>query len=140
MRGSSPTFPVLVVATKPEPVLVTPEGRAVEPLVHPPQAVEPTGVRRVRVVDDSVLHYECADPRLLARVGRPVGGGECGPVRHRRLGAGFERGRDVALAEVVFDNPALLLFLRDPDPEVVVEVTAKGRRPRKAPAHSLPVL
>ena len=56
---------VLVVAAEPEGPseithssyhrLVAPAGRAVEPLVHAPETVQPARVRRAGVVDDAVL-------------------------------------------------------------------------------------
>src|SRR6266702_910672 len=49
---------VLVVAAPPEAGLVATEWRAVEPLVHAPEAVHPALVRRVGVVDDAILQRE----------------------------------------------------------------------------------
>src|ERR1700741_4762467 len=51
--------------------LVPPRWRRVEPLVHAPEAVQAARVRRVRVVDDSVLERERAHARAFARVGGP---------------------------------------------------------------------
>ncbi len=51
---------VLVVAAPPEAGLVATAWRAVEPLVHAPEAVNPALVRRVGVVDDAILERERA--------------------------------------------------------------------------------
>src|SRR3989475_12648626 len=44
---------VLVVAAPPEAGLVATEWRAIEPLVHAPQAVHPAFVGRIGVIDDA---------------------------------------------------------------------------------------
>src|SRR5438105_8440816 len=44
---------VLVMAAEPDPRLVTPLGCTVEPLVHPPEAVQPARIRGIGVVDDA---------------------------------------------------------------------------------------
>src|SRR3546814_11437471 len=49
---------VFVVSSPPAAAFVAPEWRAVEPLVHAPEAVEAARVGRVRVVDDAVLEHE----------------------------------------------------------------------------------
>src|SRR5260221_4916636 len=64
---------VLVVAPPPEAALVTAERGAVEPLVHPPETVQPPRVRGVRVVHDAVIEHERAHARSLLPVRRPVG-------------------------------------------------------------------
>src|SRR6266540_5264790 len=74
---------VLVVAAVPdagaqvarthEQALVAPAWRAVEPLVHAPEAVQPARVRRVGVVDDAVLERKRAHAGRFPRVGRHVG-------------------------------------------------------------------
>src|SRR6266700_170279 len=46
---------VLVVAAEPEAGLVATQWRAVEPLVHAPEGIQPAFVRRVGVVDDAIL-------------------------------------------------------------------------------------
>src|SRR5437899_5112701 len=63
---------VLVVAAPPEAGLVATEWRAVEPLVHAPEAVHPALVRRVGVVDDAVLERERAHAGSFSPVRRPV--------------------------------------------------------------------
>src|SRR5947199_1197782 len=68
----------VVFVVPPEPVervvvvagFVAPPRRAVEPLVHAPEAVEPARVGGVGVVDDDVLEREPAPARRLTRFGR----------------------------------------------------------------------
>src|SRR3989440_9573864 len=63
---------VLVVAAPPEAGLVAPEWRAVEPLVHAPEDVQPALVRRVGVVYDAILERERAHAGSFSPVRRPV--------------------------------------------------------------------
>ena len=58
----------VVAAEPPVAVLVAPERRAVEPLVHPPNRIEPAAVRRVCMVDDAVLQHERAQSGAFAHV------------------------------------------------------------------------
>src|SRR5713101_1143452 len=64
---------ILVVAAPPQAGLVATEWRAVEPLVHTPEAVYPALVRRVGVVHDAVLERERAHAGPFSPVRRPVG-------------------------------------------------------------------
>src|SRR6185369_3057435 len=81
---------VLVVAAPPDARLVTPFGRAVEPLVHPPEAVDATRIGGIGMVDATVFEHERAHARPLAHVcghigathGRKFGG----PIRRRARG------------------------------------------------------
>ena len=75
---------VLVVAAPPDARLVAPLGRAVEPLVHAPEAVQSARIGGIGVVDDAVLEHERAHARPLARVRGRVGSGH-----GRELGDGF---------------------------------------------------
>ena len=59
---------VLVVATPPDAGLVAPLGRAVEPLIHAPEAVQSTGISGIGVLDDAVLQCERAHARPLTYV------------------------------------------------------------------------
>src|SRR6267143_5402571 len=63
---------VLVMAAEPGAGLVATEWRAVEPLVHAPEAVDPARVRRVGVVHDAILERERAHAGPFSPVGRPV--------------------------------------------------------------------
>src|SRR6266571_8890012 len=63
---------VLVMAAPPEPRLVAPLGRAVEPLVHAPEAVHPALVRGVGVIDNPILQHERAHTWPFLPVRRPV--------------------------------------------------------------------
>src|SRR6058998_264946 len=125
---------VLVVAAPPGARLVAPLGRAVEPLVHAPEAVQSARIGGIGVVDDAVLERERAHARPLARVRGRVGsdsGRELGDrLRDRR------RVHRVAAAPVVvFDAPLALLLLAEPDVEVEVEIAAERGRPGKRPPH-----
>src|SRR6266436_4061684 len=63
---------VLVVAAPPDAGLVATEWRAVEPLVHAPEDVQPALVRRVGVVDGAILQRERAHAGPFSPVRRPV--------------------------------------------------------------------
>ena len=111
-----------VVAAEPREVaLVAPGRRAVEPLPHVPERVEPAGVRGVGVVHDPVLDRERTHSRTL--VGQVLGLGL--PVGQR--------------AEVVRLRALCHRLLRERHVEVEVEVAAGGRRPREAPPHAVAV-
>src|SRR6266568_1137126 len=126
---------VLVVAAPPEAGFVAAEWRAVEPLVHAPQAVQPARVRRVGVVDDAILERERAHAGSFSPVGRPVRADDarCELVEPGTVLTG--RRPEVRRLEVVLDCSRLPLLLGDRRLEVVVEVAAGRRRPGEAPAH-----
>src|SRR5689334_189705 len=130
---------VLVVAAKPKAGLVAPLGRAIEPLVHAPEAVHAARIGRIGVVHHAILEGEGAHARPLAMVG-----GHVGTAHGRKLildpgaaallpRAPLEHG--LALI-VVFDLPLALLLLGKPHTEVAVEVAAERRRPGERPAHA----
>src|SRR5215471_2551779 len=127
---------VLVVAAPPKTGLVTPAWRAVKPLVHAPQAVQPARVRRVGVVDDAILKRERAHAGPFAPEGLPVRADD-------RLAEGVAGTLltgprpQILLAEVVRDGPRFPFLLGVRHPEVEVEVAAVGGRPRECPAHPL---
>src|SRR6266571_6417404 len=113
---------VLVVATPPEAGLVAAEWRAVEPLVHAPEAVHAPLVRGVRVVDDAILEHERAHAGSLSPVRRPV---RSDNARRELVEARavLTRGRPkVRRAEVVLGGARLPLLLGQGSLEVVVEV------------------
>src|SRR5205823_4323484 len=108
---------VLVVAAPPDARLVASLGRAVEPRVHAPEAVQPARIGGIGVVDDAVLERERAHARPLAQVGGRVGSGH---RRHRGdISVVFWLPR--ILAPVVVFGALALLLLREPDAEVGVE-------------------
>src|SRR5574337_132690 len=76
-RGSNLVVPV--VMTPPGARLVATERRAVKPLVHAPDAVQPARVGGVGVIDHAVLQRECAHAGSFAQKRRLVGSG------HRRV-------------------------------------------------------
>src|SRR5437588_9331823 len=123
---ASPLGLVLIVAFPPDAILVAPLRRAVEPLIHAPEAVQSARVGGIGVVNDAVLQREGAHARPIADVGVHVGsahGSELtGSVgcRARRY-----RGNRFLLFVVVFDSLALFLF-RERGAEVGVEI-AVGR-------------
>src|SRR6266436_5383565 len=128
---------VLVVAAPPEAGLVATEWRAVEPLVHAPEDVQPALVRRVGVVYDAILERERAHAGPFSPVRRPVRSNARRDLGERwTLLAGLRRPH-VHRAEVVLDDSRLLLLLGVRHLEVVVEVAAERRRPGEAPAHPL---
>src|SRR6266567_1102217 len=102
---------VLVVATPPDAGLIAPLGRAIEPLVHAPEAVQSARIGRIGVVDNAVLKRERAHARSLAyvrvHVGSAHGSELTGSVgcRARRY-----RGDRFLLFVVVVDRLALFLF------------------------------
>src|SRR2546421_8503507 len=126
---------VLVVAAPPEAGLVATEWRAVEPLVHAPEDVQPALVRRVGVVDDAILERERAHPGPFSPVRRPVRSNARRDRGERwTLLAGLRRPH-VHRAEVVLDGSRLPLLLGVRCLEVEVEVAVERRRPGEAPAH-----
>src|SRR5450432_1874778 len=127
---------VLVMATPPKARLVASLGRAVEPLVHAPEAVEPTRVGGIGVVDDAVLEHERAHAGPLPPERRPVGADARRDRRADGPSARLRRRLLVLGREVVLPDARPLLLLGDAHPEVVVEVASERRRPREAPAHA----
>src|SRR5690348_13430143 len=76
--GSSPRAhgslgAVFVVAAVPDSIFVAAERRAVEPLVHAPEDIDPALVCRVGVVDGAVVEGERAHAGPFAPVGLPAG-------------------------------------------------------------------
>src|SRR5205085_11520329 len=57
---------ILVVALPPEARLVTTLWGTVEPLVHAPEAVEPSRITGIGVIDDAIFQCECAHAWSLA--------------------------------------------------------------------------
>src|SRR5229473_3359054 len=126
---------VLVVAAPPEAGLVATEWRAVEPLVHAPEAVNPALVRRVGVVDDAILERERAHAGPFSPVGRPVRSNARRELGDKGTLLAAFRQPQVHRAEVVLDGSRLPLLLGVRHLEVVVEVAVERRRPGEAPAH-----
>ncbi len=126
---------VLVVAAVPEAGLVAPAWRAVEPLVHGPEDVQPARVRRVGVVDDAILERERAHAGPFSPVGFPVRSNGRRNLGERWTLLAGQRPK-VHLAEVVLDGSRLPLLLGERRLEVVVEVAVERRRPGEAPAHA----
>src|ERR1700686_4708971 len=126
---------VLVVPVPPHTGLVATEWRAVEPLIHTPEAVYPALISRVGVVDDSVLERECAHARPFAPARLPVCPNARGERSDERIVLAALQQPKVHRAEVVLGGSRLPLLLRDRRLEVVVKVAAERRRPGEAPAH-----
>src|SRR2546428_1494048 len=70
--NSVPGAVVLIVAAPPQAGFVATEWRAIEPLVHTPEVINPALVRRVGVVHHAVLERKRAHTRPFAPVRRPV--------------------------------------------------------------------
>src|SRR5207248_10040014 len=113
---------VLVVAFPPDAGFVAPLGRAIEPLIHSPQAVQSTRIGRVSMVDNAVLERERAHARPLAYVRVHVGAAH-GSELTGSVGGRARRDRSdrFLLLVVVFDSLALFL-LRERGAEVGVEL------------------
>src|SRR5213594_1398491 len=136
INSSPPSLAVvLVMAAPPEPRLVTALGRAVEPLVHAPEAVHPALVRGVGVVHNPILQHERAHTGPFLPVRRPV----CSNARSELGDEGIILARhgqsQIHRAEVVLDSSRLPLLLGVRHMEVVVESVAGRGRPGKRPPH-----
>jgi hypothetical protein len=139
------------VAAEPDAGLVTPARRAVEPLVHAPEAVQPAGVRRVGVVHDAILEHERAHAGRFSSVRRPVRPHARSDLREpATLLVGLYRRPQVQhfgltsatlhnLTEIVLDDSRLFLLLGVRRLEVVInwpseELTRSSRfREKKEP-------
>src|SRR5262249_47053129 len=98
---------VLVMTPPPDARFVAALGRAIEPLIHAPQAVQSARIGGIGVEDNAVLDHERAHARPFADVSRRVGAG------HRRhLGdVSFAARRPPrALAPVVVFNASFALL------------------------------
>src|SRR3569623_2682640 len=133
----SPGLTVLVVTTPPDPLLVAAEGRAIQPLVHAPQPVQPPRVRRVRVIDGAPVAHERAHTGPLADERGHVGADTGRGLGDRSLAAVQQPGPLAGI--VVLAAAVALLRLADAHAKVVVEVGARGGRPGESPAHPLQV-
>src|SRR6266481_3682144 len=110
------------MAAPPQAGLVAPAWRAVEPLVHAPEAVQPARVRRVGVVDDAILQRERAHAGPFSPVRRPVRSNARRPLDERWILLATLRRSHVHRAEVVLDESRLPLLFGVRRLEVVVEV------------------
>src|SRR5215475_14907834 len=119
------------MAAPPDARLVTSPWRAVEPLVHAPEAVQSARIGGIGVVHNAALEHERAHARPLARVGAHVGSAH-GSERRGPVGCrarGYLGDRPIATGwlprragpVVVFVASRALLLLRDRDVEVEVE-------------------
>src|SRR5262245_66643431 len=79
----------IVVAAQPVARLDAPPGRAVEPLVHAPEAVQSARISGIGVVDDAVLEHERAHARPLAGERGHVGSGHRRDLGDNSLAARF---------------------------------------------------
>src|ERR1700738_2398581 len=115
--GSAPL--VLIVAAPPGARLVAPLGRAVEPLVHAPEAVHSARIGGIGVVEDAVFAHERAQARPVARVCGGVGSAwGCAPGD--RLPDLCRVHRMAAALVVVFYGALALLRLGERNIEVEV--------------------
>src|ERR1700756_471510 len=120
------------MATPPVASLVAPLGSTVEPLPHAPQSIQPTRIRRIRVVDDAILQNERTHPRPLAQQRGPI---STSAPDIRVIGTGSQQR---ALATIVVFDAALapLFFRSETDAVVGVEIAPRRGCPRKRPAHA----
>src|SRR5215203_593955 len=123
----------------PDAGLVPPFGRAIQPLIHAPEAIDSARVSGIRVIESAVLEHERAQAWPFAKVRALIGAGHpCedggSVVRILRIGGGLKRR---FAPEVVFDSFLPLLLLGEPDAEVEVEVAAERRCPWEGPSHPL---
>src|SRR5688572_25657666 len=72
---------VFIVALPPEPVLVATQGRAVQPLVHVPEVIEPARVGGIRVIDLAILFDEGAHAGAIPSVGGRIRAHTLGDLR-----------------------------------------------------------
>src|SRR5262245_34201984 len=100
---------ILVVTTPPDALFVAPIGRAIKPLISPPEDVQPARIGRVGVINRITLAHEGAHARPVAPVSRSVGatgrGKLCDGRRNRR------QVHRVGAARIIVDGPFLLLRL-----------------------------
>src|SRR5262245_17829525 len=104
---------VFVVSSPPDAGLVAPLRRAIEPLIHAPEAVQSPCIGGIRVIDDAVVESERAHARPLTRVRRRIGSRRrCNHGDWIRTSAQLPR----AFAPiVVFDRSVALLLRSEPD-------------------------
>ena len=125
-----------VVAAPPDTWLVAALGRAIEPLIHAPKAIEPARIGGVGMVDDAVLAHErgsCPADRAK-RWMRPCR--KWRRIGRRARGTGRRIHGMAAALEIILDFPLALLLLGVGDVEVEVEVAADRGHPGKAPPHA----
>src|SRR5688572_23924799 len=137
---------VLVVVAPPDALLVASLGCAIEPLIHAPKIVQPTGIGGVGMVDDAVLQHKGAHAWPFARVGGQVCPAHRGALRgpigclargDGRLVVGDQLLQRLLAPIIVFDAPVALLLLAEPHVEVWIEVAGERRGPGEGPAHAL---
>src|SRR5450830_89378 len=138
---------VFVVAAPPDTLFIAALGRAVEPLVHAPDTVQPAGIDGVGVVDLALLKHEGAETGPVAGEGGNVGAGGGGDPGNRAFAAlwrsfldalAFLGNRQRRLTQIVIDDVAFALLLpAEPDVEVTVEIAVERAGPVEAPAHAL---
>src|SRR6185312_16123042 len=125
---------VLVVASPPDAVrFIAPLGRAIEPLVHAPQAIQPARKAGERVINDAIFAHECAHAGPFADVGGGIDAAHPCELRNRTFAAELRarairclRVRRSGLASIVVLRSAFaLLFFGDANREVEIEIAAE---------------
>src|SRR4051794_10937507 len=124
------------MVTPPVVRLVATLRRTVEPLIAAPESIESARKCRVRVIDDSVFECERAHAGPLADVGGNVGTGYRSALGRSVCFCQLGVVRRVLTLIVVLRAARALLFRRDGDGEVSIEVSAERRCPGKRPAHA----
>src|ERR1051325_10823613 len=117
---------VPVMVAQPVAGVIAPPGGAVEPLVHPPETVQPARIGGISVVDGTVVEREGAHPRPLTRISRHIGPDHRGSRRSAvtRRPRGLRRPR-LGAPVIVVDTPLALLLFGDRDLEIEVEVAVE---------------
>src|SRR5262249_34813549 len=113
----------------PEARLVASQRRAVKPLIHAPETVQPAGICGIGVVNDLVFEHERAHARPFADVGGRVGSSRRGELPQVSSVA-FQSPRTFAPV-VVFDAALALLHFGEIDGEIAVELAPERGSPGK---------
>src|SRR5579864_6548050 len=125
---------IFVPALPPRPAGFVPaERRSIEPLICPPQDVEPAAVCAISVIDLTFFEHERAHPRHFPKEGSPVDAAHSGMA----VGLGRHRAGERRLLLEIVPVALILLGLGKSNEEIIVEVASKRRCPGERPARAL---
>jgi hypothetical protein len=118
----------------PHGAFVSSEQRPVKPLVYVPKKIQPTGIARVCMVNDSVNQHKSTHSRSFPCVSWPVGtNSRCNFYFFSRGLIFFVNiavaGAYIAFVVVILCVSSTLLLFSKRNMEVVIKITAKRRRP-----------
>ena len=71
------------MAPPPDPTLVAPLRRTIEPLVYPPESIQSARIGGVRVINHAILLHEGAHAWTVTPIGLYVGTARGGELFHR---------------------------------------------------------